>query len=64
MACIANVVMLAGILYLYFTGNADSVEEADICFAIAGGWALISLIYVLISSARKGKALVRAPHSA
>jgi len=55
---ITNVIMLVGIIYLYFTGNADSVEEADICFAIAGGWALVSIVYVLMSSARKGKAIV------
>jgi amino acid transporter len=64
LGCIANIVMLAGIIYLYINGNADSVEEADICFAIAGGWALISLIYVWISSARKGKAVIGAPHRA
>ena len=64
LGCVANVVMLAGIIYLYITGNPDSVEEADICFAIAGGWALISIIYVLISSARKGKAVVGAARRA
>ena len=53
--------MLAGIIYLYITGNADAVQEADICFAIAGGWALISIIYVFVSSARKGKAVVGTP---
>ena len=64
LGCIANVVMLAGIIYLYITGNADSVEEADICFAIAGGWALISIIYVWMSSARKGRAVIGAPRRA
>jgi amino acid transporter len=61
---IANVIMLAGIIYLYITGNPDSVEEADICFAIAGTWAVISIIYVFVSSARKGKAIVGAPRHA
>lgn len=64
LGCIANVVMLSGIIYLYITGTPDSVEEADICFAIAGGWAIISIIYVLVSSARKGKAVIGAPRRA
>jgi hypothetical protein len=55
---ITNVIMLLGIIYLYIVGNADSQTEAYICFAIAGGWAIISAIYVLISSSRKGKAVV------
>jgi hypothetical protein len=56
--------MLSGIIYLYVMGNADSVTEAEICFAIAGGWAVISIIYVLVSSARKGKAVIGAPRRA
>jgi amino acid transporter len=55
---ITNIIMLLGIIYLYFAGNADSQTEAYICFAIAGGWALISAIYVLISSSQKGKVVV------
>jgi amino acid transporter len=61
LGCIANVIMLAGIIYLYIIGNADSQTEAYICFAIAGGWAAISALYVLISSARKGKTVVGVP---
>ncbi len=61
---IANIVMLAGIIYLYIIGNADSQTEAHICFTIAGGWAVISAVYVLMSSARKGKAIVGAPRHA
>jgi amino acid transporter len=57
---VTNVIMLAGITYLYFTGTPDSVEEADICFAIAGGWALVSIVYVLMTSKRKGKAVIGA----
>jgi amino acid transporter len=48
-----NLVMLVAIIYLYFKGNADSVKEAKICFYIAGGWALLSFIYVLITSVQK-----------
>ena len=61
---IVNIIMLAGIIYLYISGNADSQAEAFICFAIAGGWAVISAVYVLMSSARKGKAIVGAPRHA
>jgi len=50
---IANVVMVVAILYLYITGNADSVAEAKICFYIAGGWALVSLLYVGLTSVQK-----------
>jgi len=50
---IANVVMTIGILYLYIIGNADAKAEAKICFMIAGGWALISIIYVAVTTVRK-----------
>ena len=50
---IANVVMTIGILYLYIIGNADAKSEAKICFMIAGGWALISLIYIAVTTIRK-----------
>lgn len=50
---IANVVMTSGILYLYIIGNADARAEARICFIIAGGWALISIIYVAVTTVRK-----------
>jgi amino acid transporter len=50
---LANVAMLISILYLYVIGNADSKHEALICFALTGGWGVISLIYVMINNARK-----------
>ena len=50
---IANVVMTIGILYLYIIGNADAKSEAKICFMFAGGWALISIIYVAVTTVRK-----------
>ncbi|MCX5709328.1 MAG: APC family permease [Candidatus Omnitrophica bacterium] len=50
---IANIVMTVGILYLYIVGNADAKSEARICFMIAGGWALISAIYVATTTIRK-----------
>ena len=58
---VANLMMLAAILYLYIIGNADAVHEAEICFAIAGGWALLSGLYVVLNSARKGRSLIAAP---
>jgi amino acid transporter len=58
---LANVVMLIAILYLYIIGNADSQHEAYICFAITGGWALLSGAYVLVRNARSGRTLVSAP---
>jgi len=59
----ANLAMLASILYLYIIGNADSQHEAYICFGISGLWAAVSVIYVLISSSRKGRAIMAAPRS-
>ena len=50
---VANLVMVGGILYLYIIGNADAVSEAHICFWIAGGWGLVSLLYVGITTVHK-----------
>ncbi len=50
---ITNIIMVAAILYLYIIGNADAVAEAKICFLIAGGWALVSLLYVGLTSVQK-----------
>src|SRR5256712_779082 len=58
---IANLAMLGAILYLYIIGNADSQHEAYICFAIAGAWAALSLIYVVVTSRRAGRAVFAAP---
>jgi hypothetical protein len=58
---LANVVMLMAILYLYIIGNADSQHEAYICFAIAGGWAVISLLYVVVTSVRSGREFMPTP---
>jgi len=59
-----NVAMLGSILYLYIIGNADSQHEAYICFTIAGGWAILSAIYVAVTSVRSGRGLMAAPHRA
>ncbi len=50
---ILNILMLAGIIYLNFTGTADNVTEASICFYIAGGFALVSFLYVVITTVNK-----------
>ena len=60
---VANVIMLLAILYLYIIGNADAQHEAYICFAIAGGWALVSVLYVAINGVRSGRPLLAAPPS-
>ena len=54
---LANVAMLIAILYLYIIGNADSKHEALICFALTGAWGVISLIYVMVTNARKQRAM-------
>src|SRR5216117_1976532 len=58
---IANLAMLGAILYLYIIGNADARHEAYICFAIAGAWGLLSLLYVAVTSRRAGRAILAAP---
>jgi amino acid transporter len=55
---IANVAMLGAIIYLYVIGNADSKKEAYICFGIAGAWAVLSLLYVVIVSVRQRRPLM------
>src|SRR4029077_11392393 len=42
-----------GIVYLYIIGNADAQSEAHICFWIAGGWAVVSLLYVGLTTVKK-----------
>jgi len=61
---VANLAMLASILYLYIIGNADAQHEAYICFALAGAWAFVSIVYVAISSRRSGRAVIAAPQRA
>jgi len=50
---LANLVMLVAIVYLYAIGNQDSKNEAYIMFVIAGGWLIVSIAYVGITSMRK-----------
>ena len=50
---ITNVIMLIAIIYLYAIGNADSQREATICFYICGGWAVMSFLYVAVSTVSK-----------
>jgi amino acid transporter len=58
---VANVLMVSAILYLAFIGTADSLHEAYICFAIAGAWALVTILYVVVTSRRRGRSVVGAP---
>ena len=48
-----NVLMLVGIIYLNLTGTNDNKAEAAICFYIAGGFALISFLYVMVTTVKK-----------
>jgi amino acid transporter len=50
---ILNVLMLGAIIYLYTIGNSDSQSEAKICFYIAGAWALVSFLYVMVTTVKK-----------
>jgi len=61
---LANLAMLGSILYLYIIGNSDAQHEAYICFALAGAWALVSGVYVVVTNARQGRTLITAPKHA
>jgi amino acid transporter len=61
---VLNVAMVISILYLYIIGNADAQHEAYICFAIAGAWAVLSLVYVTVTSIRSGRPVIAAPRRA
>ncbi len=50
---VVNLLMVVAILYLYIIGNADAKSEAKICFMLAGGWAVIGLAYVAMTTVRK-----------
>ncbi|MGH7441177.1 MAG: amino acid permease [bacterium] len=54
---ILNVLMCMGIFYLNMTGTADNKIEAQICFYIAGGWALLSFVYVMVTTVHKNYGL-------
>src|SRR5262249_24098997 len=54
---LANLAMLIAIVYLYIIGNDDARHEAYICFAISGAWALVSILYVALSSTPEKKAI-------
>lgn len=50
---LANAAMTVAIIYLYSVGNADAKKEADICFLIAGAWAVVALAYVALTTVRR-----------
>jgi amino acid transporter len=50
---LANLLMLVAIVYLYVIGNADSKNEAYIMFIIAGGWLIVSIAYIGVTSMKK-----------
>jgi hypothetical protein len=53
--------MVSAILYLALIGTADTLHEAEICFMIAGAWALVTVLYVALAGRRKGRTLLGAP---
>jgi amino acid transporter len=58
---IANLMMVSAILYLAIIGTPDSLHEAYICFAIAGAWAVVSALYVVVTGRRSGRAVLATP---
>ena len=50
---VTNAAMTVAIIYLYSVGNADAKKEADICFLLAGAWAIVALAYVALTTVRR-----------
>jgi len=50
---VMNVVMCGGIIYLNAIGTADQKTELNICLYIAGGWALASILYIVLTTVHK-----------
>lgn len=50
---ILNVAMCWGIFYLNLTGTADNKIQVTIAFYIAGGWALVAFLYVMLTTVHK-----------
>ncbi len=50
---ILNLVMFGGIIYLNAVGTTDNKTELNICLYIAGSWALVSFIYVILTTVHK-----------
>ena len=48
-----NVAMCWGIFYLNLTGTADNKIQVAIAFYIAGGWALLAFLYVMLTTVHK-----------
>ncbi len=58
---ITNAIMVSTIFYLAFGAGGDSAKEGRIAIYFAIGWAVVSLIYVLIANARSGRKLMEHP---
>jgi amino acid transporter len=58
---IANIMMVSAIMYLAIIGTSDTLHEAEICFIIAGAWAAITILYVAVTSRRKGRGVLSTP---
>lgn len=57
----ANLVMIVTIFFLSFAVPGDTRTEGFIALGFAGVWAIISLIYVVINSARTGRKMLSVP---
>jgi amino acid transporter len=58
---IMNAVMIVTIFWLAFAGGGDGAKAGWVALAFAAVWGVLSIIYVIINSARSGRKLVAAP---
>ncbi len=55
---IANILMIATIFYLAFAAGGNSSTEGLIAIGFAAGWAILSIVYLVINNARNGRNLI------
>jgi amino acid transporter len=61
---ILNIGMITTIFYLGFAAGGDSAFEAKVALGCGFVWAVISIIYVVISNARSGRSMTAKPVAA
>jgi amino acid transporter len=58
---LANLLMVVTVFYLAFVAGGDSAKEGWIAIGFAAAWAVLSIIYVVIRSARSGRKMFAVP---
>jgi hypothetical protein len=59
---IVNVVMVIAIFVIGFMSGGATAQSTALSLWIGGGWLLISVLYFVISSSKKGQAILPSAH--